>query len=138
MNRAVNRFIQTFAPFIMLAVGVIFLCMTIITFNQKKTYLPTTGVIQSIEIEPGVGEDDADDYTVIVEYTVDGTTYYSDLGEMENGFHEGQQIDILYDPEHLDRITLPSNTGLYIGMGFGAVFLVGGIIALIRRIVTGR
>ncbi len=138
MNQAVNRLLQRIAPLILAVAGVVFLIVGVHSLNQKKTFLPATGVIQSIEVEPATTEDEADSYTVIVEYTIDGTTYYSDLGEIESGYHEGKEISFLYDPDNPENITVTSKTGSYIAMVFGVVCLLGGVFAFVRRIITGR
>ena len=79
-------------------------------------------MIQSIErTYQAVDDDDADAWEVVVEYTVDGKTYVSDLGQTKDSFAVGKEIDILYDPSEPEVIVLQGKTFWIIGMIAGAV-----------------
>ena len=92
-------------------------------------------MIQSIErTYQAVDDDDADTWEVVVEYTVDGKTYVSDLGQTKDSFAVGKEIDILYDPSEPEVIVLQGKTFWIIGMIAGAVVAVAAAVLLIKDI----
>lgn len=137
MSKIIGNLLNAFAPLILVIFGIAFIVGGVIGMRQADSFTPTTGTIKSIEVTPGVG-DESDTYTVIVEYTVDGTTYYSDLGQLNSGDHEGKVIDILYDPDHPEHIIQPGKKGAMIAIGLGVVVLLTGIGTGIRQILFGR
>ena len=131
----IARLMQRLAPLILLAAGILFIVFGLIDAHQAKTFAPAMGTIRSIEVDNS-GEDTR--YTVIVEYTVDGTSYFADLGELKNGFAVGQEIDIQYNPADFEQIRLPGRTGMLACFGFGALMLLGAAVTTWRRLVYGR
>ncbi len=127
MNQAVSRILRVLSPFIALALGVVVIVVCAIQLGHHKTYLSAKATIESIEVDYGVGEDDSDTYTVMVAYTVDGTTYHSELGEMKSGYHEGKEVDILYNPENPEKIIPAGKTGFIIGIVVGGVACLAGV-----------
>ena len=137
MSGNISQILNRIAPVFTIVASIVFIIGGVIGLHQVATFSPATGTIESIEIEHGTG-DESDTYTVIVSYDVDGTTYYADLGQLQNGFHEGMEIDILYNPEDFTQITIPSKTGPIIGIAFGAVMLLVGVFMTFRRIAYGH
>jgi len=133
----IQNILNRVAPVFCIVASIVFIIGGVIGLHQVATFSPATGTIESIEIEQGTA-DESDSYTVIVSYNANGTIYYADLGQLQNGFYEGKEIDILYNPDDFSQITLPSKTGPIIGIAFGAVMLLAGIFMTIRRIAYGR
>ncbi|MBR1759028.1 MAG: DUF3592 domain-containing protein [Lachnospiraceae bacterium] len=117
----------------LMAVGLFFIVVGIIGVKNAKTFSPTKGVIQSIEVEEGIGEDDPDTYTVMVEYTVDGKTYVSDLGENGKDYAVGKEIDILYNPNNPEVITKPGTMMPIIAIAVGLLAFVIPLVLMIRK-----
>jgi hypothetical protein len=70
----------------------------------------------------------------MVEYTVDGQSYVSDLGQKKDDFTVGKEIDILYNPNNPEGIVLPGKTIWFIFMIVGAVVAVVASALLIKDI----
>lgn len=92
-----------------------------VTFFHSQGFLKTTATIVDVERNTGVG-DEADTYTPIVEYTVDGKTYTSMLDEAGSKYKIGQTINVLYDPNDPSVVHGASGMG-YVLMIVGAVLL---------------
>jgi len=76
--------------------GLIFIVSGIIGIHQDDTFLPTKGVIQSMErTYVATDSNETDTWEVMVEYTVDGKTYVSDLGQKKDDFTVGKEIALL-------------------------------------------
>ena len=131
MGNGLSMLLRRFAPLVPIIFGIVFIIMGIVGIHQVKTFSPATGTIQSIDIEPG-GADESDSYTVIVQYNIGGTAYYSNLGELKNGWHVGQEIDILYNPNDYGQIITGDTKGPIIGIIFGAVCVLAGILSFFR------
>ena len=115
--------------------GLIFIVSGIIGIHQDDTSLPTKGVIQSMErTYVATDSNDTDTWEVMVEYTVDGQPYVSDLGQKKDDFTVGKEIDILYNPNNPEGIVLPGKTIWIIFMIVGAVVAVVASALLIKDI----
>ena len=115
--------------------GLIFIVSGIIGIHQDDTFLPTKGVIQSMErTYVATDSNDTDTWEVMVEYTVDGQPYVSDLGQKKDDFTVGKEIDILYNPNNPEGIVLPGKTIWFIFMIVGAVVAVVASALLIKDI----
>ena len=116
-------------------VGLAFIVFGVIGVHQADAFTPTKGVIKSIElIHQATDSNDNDVYEVMVEYTVDGVTYTSDLGNKQNDYTVGKEIDIIYNPEHPESITQPGKLVPIISIVVGAVVAIGALIFLLRDI----
>ncbi len=76
-------------------------------FFYNRGMTESTAVIDHIErTMTGYDEDGSAeyDYEVLVSYTVDGKQYQSELGYHEDGFKEGQEIKIYYDPSDPEKL----------------------------------
>ena len=138
MNQTVSRVLQRLGPIIAVILGVVLIVFGSLTLGKHKTYQPVQATIESISVDYGVGEDDTDTYHVWVKYTVDGKEYHSELGEMQNGYHEGKEISVLYNPEKPEEIISQSKTGPIIAIVIGGVAALAGAFLTVRRIMTGR
>ena len=115
--------------------GLAFIVSGIIGIRQDGTFLPTKGVIRSMErTYVATDSNDTDTWEVKVEYAVDGQTYVSDLGQKKDDFTVGKEIDILYNPNNPEGIVLPGKTIWFIFMIVGAVVAVVASVLLVRDI----
>ena len=114
----------------------------IIKLNTGK-YEETQAVITKIEESTSVDSEGmtTTDYTITVEYTVDGKRYVSQLGETPQKFHEGMELTVLYEIDNPLEVVLPGTTGAYIMIGIGVVGLVAAALVALnsfkgRRVVV--
>ena len=115
--------------------GLIFIVAGVIGIHQDNTFLPTKGVIQSMErTYVATDSNETDTWEVMVEYTVDGQTYLSDVGNKKDDFTVGKEIDILYNPKASEGIVLPGKTIWFIFILVGAVVAVVASVLLVRDI----
>ena len=115
--------------------GLIFIVAGVIGIHQDNTFLPTKGVIQSIErTYVATDSNETDTWEVMVGYTVDGKDYVSDLGQKKDNFTVGQEIDILYNPNNPEGIVLPGKAGWFIFIIAGAVVAAAASVLLVRDI----
>ena len=113
--------------------GLAFIVSGIIGIRQDDIFLPTKGVIQSMErTYVATDSNDTDTWEVMVEYTVDGQPYVSDLGQKKDDFTVGKEIDILYNPNNPEGIVLPGKTIWFIFMIAGAAVSVIAAVLLVR------
>jgi hypothetical protein len=113
--------------------GIIFIVAGVIGIHQNDTFLPAKGVIQSMErTYEATDSDESDTWEVMVEYTVDGQTYFSDVGSKKDDFTVGKEIDILYNPNDPEGIVLPGKTIWFIFMIAGAAVAVIAAVLLVR------
>ena len=115
--------------------GLAFIVSGIIGIHQDETFLPTKGVIRSMErTYVATNSDENDTWEVMVEYAVDGQTYVSDLGQKKDNFTVGKEIDILYNPNNPEGIVLPGKTIWFIFMIAGAAVAIVAAILLVTEI----
>ena len=115
--------------------GLAFIVSGIIGIRQDDNFLPTKGVIRSMErTYVATNSDENDTWEVMVEYAVDGQTYVSDLGQKKDNFTVGKEIDILYNPNNPEGIVLPGKTIWFIFMIAGAAVAIVAAILLVKEI----
>ena len=115
--------------------GLIFIVAGAIGIHQDNTFLPTRGVIRSMErTYVATDSNESDTWEVMVEYTVDGQTYLSDVGNKKDDFTVGKEIDILYNPNNLEAAVLPGKTIWFIFILAGAVVAIAASLLLVREI----
>ena len=113
--------------------GLAFIIAGVIGIHQDDTFLPTKGVIQSMErTYEATDSNDTDTWEVMVAYTVEGKDYISDLGQKKDDFTVGKEIDILYNPNNPEGIVLPGKTIWFIFMIAGAAVAVIAAVLLVR------
>ena len=113
--------------------GLIFIVAGVIGIHQDNTFLPTKGVIQSMErTYVATDSNESDIWEVMVAYSVDGKDYVSDLGRKKDDFTVGKEIDILYNPNNPEGIVLPGKTIWFIFMIAGAAVAVIAAVLLVR------
>ena len=115
--------------------GIVFIVVSAIGIHQDDTFLPTKGVIRSMErTYVATDTNETDTWEVMVEYTVDGQDYVSDLGQKKDDFIVGKEIDILYNPDNPEGIVLPGKTIWFIFIIVGAVVAAVASVLLVRDI----
>ena len=92
----------------------------------------TTGVITKIDIVYGTGADDNDEYHVFVKYSVDGTEYEEELGEYSAGMHEGDDVDLLYNPDNPRQLQKAGLTSIIIAFVFSGLSILVAVIMFLR------
>ena len=115
--------------------GLIFIAAGVIGIHQDNTFLPTKGVIQSMErTYVATDSNDTDTWEVMVGYTVDGRDYVSDVGQKKDDFTVGKEIDILYNPNNPEAIVLPGKMIWFIFIIAGAAVAIAASALLVRDI----
>ncbi len=121
--------------------GIFVIVMGAGRLSSKKDYdASTTGVIVGIEREwTGTDEDGFDqyDYTVYVNYEVDGQKYENvKYPSYDSSMEKGGEVEILYkssDPTDIAEGNLTGNATIMIVIG--AVCTLAGVVAVIKAIV---
>ena len=109
----------------------------IVKMNAGK-YVETQAVITKIDtIE--VADADApggtrEEYSITVEYTVDGSKYVSQLRETPKEFHEGMELTALYNIDKPSEVVLPGTGGAYIMIGLGVFAILASVVVFIRKL----
>ena len=115
--------------------GLAFIIAGVIGIRQDDTFLPTKAVIQSMErTYEATDSDESDTWEVMVEYTVDGQTYLSDVGSKKDDFTVGKEIDILYNPNNPEAAVLPGKKIWFIFILVGAIVALAASVLLVRDI----
>ena len=106
-------------------------------FFEGKGYVQTTATITQID-QVWTGYDnetnmDEYDYTVYVEYTVDGKDYTAKSDFYEDGLEKGQEITVYYNPSDPSKMVSEKGIFPYVLMGIGAVIAIGAVVVFIRE-----
>ena len=113
--------------------GLAFIIASVIGIHQDNTFLPTKGVIRSMErTYVATDSNETDTWEVMVEYMVDGVDYISDQGQKKDDFTVGKEIDILYNPNNPEGIVLPGKTIWFIFMVAGTAVAIAASVLLVR------
>ena len=121
--------------------GVFVIVMGVNRLNSKKDYdASTTGVIVGIEREwSGTDEDGFDqyDYTVYVNYEVDGQKYENvKYPSYDSSMQKGDEVEVLYqssDPTNIAEGNLTGNATIMLVIG--AVCTLFGVAAVVKAII---
>ena len=127
-----NRLTNLIVSLICVVAAVVTVMIGVRMNNNRKTYLPTTGVITKIDIVYGTGADDNDEYHVFVKYSVDGTEYEEELGEYSAGMHEGDDVDLLYNPDNPRQLQKAGLTSIIIAFVFSGLSILVAAIMFLR------
>ncbi len=130
---------------IFIVFGVITIAVGVFLFADSKAFEAdaekTTAVITEINsYYSGSGKKRKQHHNVYVEYTVDRKQYNSKLDYYTAGMHEGEEIEIFYNPDNPAEIRGGGNTSvmvLCITGGLGAIFAVVGAF-LLRSSIKGK
>lgn len=112
-------------PGLFLLVGLVFVVLSIhIITSPKKDFNTTKGVITNIEERYDSSQEDTD-YSVYIEYTVDGILYENaSYPSYHTGMDVGDEVIVLYDPNDPEFIEAPGSEKVPI------VTLIAGIITV--------
>ena len=83
---------------------------------------------------PSADPESADTYDVYVKYTVQGTTYESQLDDYKNSYREGKELTVYYNPEKPGEVLSPGVVGPIVSIALGAVALFVGGGAVLRPV----
>lgn len=129
-------------PIVAIIAGIVVIVLGVNKMNSKKLYdASTTGVIVGIEREwTGTDEDGFDqyDYTVYVDYEIDGKKYENvKYPSYDSSMQKGDEVEILYqssNPENIAEGNLTGNATIMIVLGvvFALIGVALGIKAFIR------
>ena len=140
MARSLNRLLSLIMAVIFIAVG-IFIAYTgiqrLVKLNAGR-YVETQAVITKIESRERYDSDTGKtetDYDLTVEYSVDGKTHVSHLGETPNDFYEGMELTVLYDVANPADVVLPGTTGAFIMIGMGVLAVICALVILLKNLL---
>ena len=136
-----RKIINIIFPIIAIAAGIVVIVLGVNKMNSKKLYdASTTGVIVGIEREwTGTDGDGFDqyDYTVYVDYEVDGKKYENaKYPSYDSSMQKGDEVVILYqsaNPENIAEGNLSGNAAIMIVMG--VVFVLISVVMIIKAII---
>lgn len=116
-------------------IGLLFTVVSILILFSPEGETETTSAVIT-EIEVSYNEEGDRDFTVYVDYTVAGTEYtHIWLGSYSSSMHEGDTIEINYDPADPTAISaVGSDEVLYVVLIAGLLALAVGVLMLIRSI----
>lgn len=115
-------------------VGVVMLIVVISLASSwnsfKDTACEASAVISDINVHKGTYKKHGKtrhrtDYTVYIDYTVDGQEYHDTLGYYVSGMAVGDEVTVLYDPEDPSRLMSDPTPSCVISGIFALIF--GGI-----------
>lgn len=96
---------EKWVKWFLLSLGLLALIVGVISLIQRNTFLPAEAVITKIESEYNISEDRYD-YTVYVNYSAGGQRFKdAKLGYYQDGFEEGKEIEIRYNPDNPAQIS---------------------------------
>lgn len=109
----------------------------IVKVNTGK-FVETQAVITKIDTVE-VADSDApggmrEEYSITVEYDVDGVKYVSQLGEIPNEFHDGMELTVLYNIDKPSEVVLPGSGGAFIMIGLGVVGVLAGAVLILKKL----
>lgn len=137
MSKLATFFRETGPARFFIPLGIILIVFGIVVFiinSNNKNYIQVDAIVSKTELveEEHIDEDgnsvDAT-YNVYVKYTVNGTEYEEELGEL-SGYKENEKITIYYNPDNPKQITQTKSMILPI------IFIIGGCISLIGGIIS--
>ncbi|MBQ6450087.1 DUF3592 domain-containing protein [bacterium] len=123
-----NPTLTRWAPPISIIAGLIFVVFGVVAHFHQQSYTPATAIVTDVMVFPGMETSDPDRITPTIEYQVDGQTYTTTLAEGQQAYEIGEQINIQYNPQNPNQIIDPNPIGPWALSGFGAIFIVAGII----------
>ena len=120
--------------------GVVFIIFGSITAKQMKTFIKVPAVVSHISREwtPDGDGGETEEIKIFVTYTVDGQEYTEELNNTKTNLKEGENITVLYNPEDPTEVSGASKGGVALQIGFGSLFLLGGLASLAALIIKGR
>ena len=129
------RFMRNTGPArFFLPIGIILIVVGVIMLGfNTDNYVETTGTVKEVVRDQSVGDDEAAQYNVKVEYIVDGVKHETVFGGMSDKYKAGDDIKVFYDPANPEKTT-NSKTGIIpiILIAVGAVALIFGIYKTVK------
>ena len=117
---------------IFLFLGILALAVGVTSLSRRGSYVTVSAVITQVESEYDHTREEWDHHTY-VEYSVDGQKYNGELGYYENGYEEGKEIDIRYDPANPLNI-MEDSIGFTVYLTIiGPILILAGIFVFLKR-----
>lgn len=137
-----RKILNIIFPIAAVVLGIVVIVFGVNKLNSKKLYdASVTGVISGIEREwSGTDADGFDeyDYTVYVNYEVDGKKYENvEFPTYDSSMQKGDEIEILYqsdNPQNIAESNIAGNAAIMIVIGsvFALIGAAMGIKAIVR------
>ena len=130
MNFSVNG--RRAVPLISVLFGLCFAVLGVVSLCQPKTErLSATAAIVRID---GGQHGEEIDYTVYVDYEVNGQKYSAAYPAYSSSMKVGDEVEVLYDPADPADITAPGSAAVpwvFLGAGIGVLLL--GVVLFLRN-----
>lgn len=136
-----RKILNILFPVVAVVLGIVVLVLGFKKLGSKKNYdASVTGVISGIEREwSGTDEDGFDqyDYTVYVDYEVDGKKYEGvKYPSYDSSMQKGDEVEILYqssNPENIAEGNIAGNATIMIVIG--AVAALAGLVMAVKAFI---
>ncbi|MBQ6020856.1 MAG: DUF3592 domain-containing protein [Clostridia bacterium] len=136
-----RKILNILFPVVAVVLGIVVLVLGFKKLGSKKNYdASVTGVITGIEREwSGTDEDGFDqyDYTVYVDYEVDGKKYEGvKYPSYDSSMQKGDEVEILYqssNPENIAEGNIAGNATIMIVIG--AVAALAGLVMAVKAFI---
>ena len=120
--------------------GVVFIVFGGISMKEIKNFTQIPAVVSHISREwtPNGDGTDTEEIKIFVTYTVDGQEYTEELNNTKTNYQQGDNITVLCNPEDPTEVSGATKGMAYFQMGFGMLFVLGGLGALVSLVIKGR
>lgn len=116
-------------------IGLFFAVVSVLILSSpKEDLVSATATISAIEVS--YDENNERTFSVFVDYSADGKEYtHVELGSYSSSMHEGDTVDIGYDPADPTHVqALGGDSLVFIILAVGVLAVVGGVLSLIKSI----
>ena len=130
----INRTLTKFLPLVFIIAGIIVIVFSIHGLHQQDEFSPAKGVIKDIQeyVETDSDGGTTTTYEVTVDYTINGKSYTSVMGDYENGYEVGKEIDILYDPQDPNVIVSKGKGPYYYFIAASILLILYAVFSFLR------
>ncbi|MBQ2160640.1 MAG: DUF3592 domain-containing protein [Firmicutes bacterium] len=134
ISRGLNRVVAKFLPLLFVIGGIVVIIMSISGLHDQDTFTSAKGVIRDIQVYEDRDADGDLTYTydVTVDFEADGKSYTSVMGDYEDSYEVGKEIDIVFDPEDPTNIAAAGKSKYFIMIAAGVVVIIIGAIGFLR------
>lgn len=138
MNKLLYFFRESNTARFFIPMGIILIVFGIVMFiinTKNENYIETEAVIVKADlVEPEHYDMDGNTveatYKVFVKYTVDGTEYNEELGDLSGTFRINEKMIIYYNPDDPSQITQTKSKIIPLIIVFvGCASLIGGVLS---------
>ena len=138
MNKVFSFFRATATARFLIPAGImmtIFGCILFSFSMESKDWKKTEAIVTKTELAQAEhdenGEHQDETYNTYIKYDVENETYEVLLGEL-SGYHEGDTIQVIYNPSNPETVSQPVGTLMpFAFVGAGILAIIGGIVSLV-------